>query len=74
MEIVTMPYKRQINSVTELYRQLNEQITSVEKVNANSQQLAEMKQKLESYRVELSRLNRLQWEHDHDTVNFDDDR
>ena len=69
-----MPYKRQINSVTELYRQLNEQITSVEKVNANSQQLAEMKQKLESYRVELSRLNRLQWEHDHDTVNFDDDR
>jgi hypothetical protein len=69
-----MPYRRQINSVTELHRKLDEQITSAEKVNADSPKLAEMKQKRDSYKVELSRLNRLQWEHDHDTVNFDDDR
>ena len=69
-----MPYRRQINSVTELHRKLDEQITSAEKVNADSQQLAEMKRQRDAYRVELGRLNRLQWEHDHDTVNFDDDR
>lgn len=69
-----MPYRRQINSVTELHRKLNEQITLAEKVNADSPQLAEMKRQRDAYRVELSRLNRLQWEHDHDTVNFDDDR
>lgn len=69
-----MPYRSRIQTLTESHRLIDEQITTMEKNNADEFKISEMKKKKLQYKDELRRLERLQWEHDHDTHDFNDDR
>ena len=69
-----MPYRSRIQTLTESHRLIDEQITTMEKNNADEFKISEMKKKKLQYKDELRRLERLQWENDHDTHDFNDDR
>ena len=69
-----MPYKARIKILEEMHRQVDQQIIELEKQKADDLKISEMKKKKLQYRDELSRLTKLQWEEDHERVNFDDDR
>ena len=69
-----MPYKTRIKILEESHRLIDQQIIELEKNKADEMKINEMKKKKLQYRDELSKLNRLQWEEDHERVNFDDDR
>jgi uncharacterized protein YdcH (DUF465 family) len=50
---------------------LDKQITEAERnPDVSVEKLAEMKKQKLKYKDEISRLNKLQWEHDHDRVDF----
>ena len=70
-----MPYTNRIKTLEESYRLVDNQLFQLEKSNSNDfdkiQKLREAKQK---YLTELQQLRRAQWDHDHETVDFDDDR
>lgn len=69
-------YKSRIKTLTESHRVLNVKIDDHEKHHpgVESQQVQEWKKQRLAYRDEIRRLERLQWEHDHERVSFDDDR
>lgn len=71
-----MSYRERIKHLEQLHKQLNEEIDKMERNHPHVQELKlhDMKKQRLSYRDELSRLNRLQWEEDHERVNLDDDR
>lgn len=69
-----MPYKARIRMLEDLHRQIDQQIIELEKQKADDLKISELKKKKLQYRDELSRLNKLQWEEDHERVHFDDDR
>ena len=69
-----MPYKRRIETLTESDRLIDQAITKMEAEGADPLKITEMKKKKLQYRDELSKIERAQWEHDHDTVDFEDDR
>lgn len=70
-----MPYTNRIKTLEESYRLVDNQLFHLEKSNSNDsdkiQKLRETKQK---YLTELQQLRRAQWDHDHERVDFDDDR
>lgn len=59
-----------------MHQALNKQIDDMERNHPHVaiEKLTEMKKKKLSLKDEISRLTRLQWEHDHESVNMDDDR
>lgn len=68
-------YKNRILHLTESHRVLDNQINEIEKTgNFKDEVLSEMKKKKLAIKDEISRLTKLQWEHDHERVDFDDDR
>lgn len=68
-------YESRIKHLEESHRLLDKQISDLEKSgNFKDEVLAEMKKRKLQYKDEISRLTKLQWEHEHDTVDFDDDR
>ncbi len=68
-------YKNRILHLTETHRVLDNQINEIEKTgNFKDEVLSEMKKKKLAIKDEISRLTKLQWEHDHERVDFDDDR
>jgi hypothetical protein len=71
-----MMYEGRINHLKESHCVLDERIIAHERDHpgTESQTVQEWKKQKLSFRDEIRRLERLQWEHDHDTVNFDDDR
>lgn len=70
-----MSYKGRIAHLTEAHHALDKQIAQLERTgNFKDETLAEMKKKKLALKDEISRLSRLQWEHDHERVDFDDDR
>jgi hypothetical protein len=62
-------YSQRIYFLEDSLRLIEERMTKDS--NANIQQLNEEKYK---YQTELSKLRKLQWEHDHESVDLDDDR
>ena len=42
--------------------------------NFTDEKLSELKKQRLLYKDEIARLNKLQWEHDHETIQYDDDR
>lgn len=70
-----MPYRKRIETLTESHRLIDEAITNLMK-NPNFDELKvnEMKKQKLIYKDEIRRLEREQWEYDHDTHDFDDDR
>jgi hypothetical protein len=70
-----MPYRSRIAVLQETHRLIDKSIQEMEKnPDANALKISEMKKKKLQYKDEISRLERLQWENDHDTVDFGDDR
>lgn len=70
-----MSYKGRIAHLTEAHHVLDKQIEQLERSgNFKDETLSEMKKKKLALKDEIARLNKLQWEHDHERVDFDDDR
>ena len=71
-----MSYKERIRQLEYLHEQIDQQIDKMEKNHPHVEEVKvqEMKKKRLQYRDELSRLRKLQWEEDHERVDFDDDR
>ena len=69
-------YKARIEHLTEAHRVLNKQIDDMERnhPHVETAALADMKKRKLLLKDELARLNKLQWEHEHETVHGDDDR
>lgn len=70
-----MPYQQRIKTLEESHRIVDNQLFQLEKSgstdSAKIQKLREAKQK---YLDELRLMRRAQWDHDHNTVDFGDDR
>jgi hypothetical protein len=69
-----MPYKQRIETLTESHRLIDQAIIDMEKSGADPHKITEMKKKKLQYRDELSRMQRIQWEYDNESVDFEDDR
>jgi hypothetical protein len=69
-------YKSKITHLEEMHRILNKQIDDMEKDHpyVEVQKLTEMKKQKLAIRDEIGRLNKLQWEHEHEHLDYGDDR
>ena len=68
-------YESRIKHLEESHRVLNKQIDGLEKTGAFSDdQMQHLKKQRLQYRDEIAKLKKLQWEHDHETLDWDDDR
>ena len=67
-------YKAKIKQLEESHRVLNKQIDDMERNHPHVEEakLAEMKKKKLLIKDEISRLNKLQWDHDHESVDLGD--
>ena len=67
-----MVYKAKIKHLEEMHRVLNKQIDDMEKNHPHVElnKLSEMKKQKLAIKDEISRLNKLQWEHDHERVDL----
>lgn len=65
-------YKEKIRHLEEMHRVLNKQIDDMERNHPHVEvnKLADMKKRKLQLRDEISRLNKLQWEHDHERVDL----
>lgn len=65
-------YKAKIQHLEEMHRVLNKQIDDMERNHPHVEvdKLTEMKKQKLKIKDEISRLNKLQWEHDHERVDF----
>lgn len=65
-------YKAKIQHLEEMHKVLNKQIDDMERnhPHVEVEKLTEMKKQKLKIKDEISRLNRLQWEHDHERVDF----
>ena len=69
-----MSYKAKIKHLEEVHQVLNKQIDDMERNHPHVEEvkLAEMKKKKLLIKDEIARLNKLQWDHDHETVHDDE--
>jgi len=69
-------YEGRIKHLEELHRILDKQISDMLRNHPHVEEskVAEMKKQKLQYKDEISQLQRLQWEHDHEILNHDDDR
>lgn len=67
-------YKAKIKQLEESHQILNKQIDDMERNHPHVEEakLAEMKKKKLLIKDEIARLNKLQWDHDHETVHDDE--
>ena len=67
-------YKAKIKHLEEMHRSLNTRIDDMERNHPHVEvdKLAEMKKKRLAVKDEVARLNKLQWEHDHERVDLGD--
>lgn len=70
-----MSYRSKIKMLEESYLTLNQKIDVLQKTeNFDKEELQKMITQRTRYLSELSRFRKLQWEEDHEQVEFDDDR
>lgn len=70
-----MPYKNRIKTLEESVRLLDNQIFQLQKEgSADTSKVKTLIETKDKYMSELRLMIRAQWDHDHETVNFDDDR
>ena len=69
-------YKAKIQHLTEMHNVLNKQIDDMERdhPHVEVEKLTEMKKRKLQIKDEISRLNKLQWEHEHEHLDYGDDR
>ena len=67
-------YKAKIKNLEEMHRTLNKQIDDMERNHPHVEvdKLADLKKKKLAVKDEISRLNKLQWDHDHERVDLGD--
>ena len=67
-------YKSKVKQLEESHKVLNKQIDDMERNHPHVEEtkLAEMKKKKLLIRDEIARLNKLQWDHDHESVDLGD--
>jgi hypothetical protein len=70
-----MPYKNRIKTLEESIRLLDNQIFQLEKNGStDTKRLSEIKDTKDKYQKEVRIMIRSQWDNDHNTVDFGDDR
>ncbi len=70
-----MPYKSRIKTLEESVRLLDNQIFQLEKAgNSDPEKIKKLRETKDKYFTELRLMNRAQWDNDHNTVDFGDDR
>ena len=70
-----MPYKSQIKNLQEAYQRLDNEIFSLMKTENKDQSMINgLISKRSAIQSDIRKLQKLQWEEDHDRVNFEDDR
>jgi hypothetical protein len=70
-----MPYTQRIKTLEESHRLVDNQLFQLEKSGStDTKKLTELRQAKAKYLKELSEMRRAQWDHDHETVQYDDDR
>jgi len=70
-----MPYKSQIKNLQEAYQKLDTEIFSLTKSeNKDQAMLQDLIGKRSKIQLDIRKLQKLQWEEEHDRVNFEDDR
>jgi ABC-type phosphate transport system auxiliary subunit len=70
-----MPYKSQIKNLQEAYKKLDNEIFSLTKSqDKNQAMLQDLIGKRSKIQLDIRKLQKLQWEEEHDRVNFEDDR
>lgn len=68
-------YENRIKHLEEAHRILDQKIDIMERTgNFDDVEITKLKKQRLQYRDELAKLRKLQWEHDHEIVDFDDDR
>ncbi len=68
-------YENRISHLEEAHRALDKQIDTLEKTGIfEDLKLENLKKQKLHLKDEIAILKRKQWEHDHETVDFDDDR
>lgn len=68
-------YERRIAHLEEAHHVLDKQIAEMErKGNFKDEQLTELKKRKLFLKDEIARLKKKQWEHDHETIDIDDER
>ena len=68
-------YENRIKHLEETHRILYQKIDIMERTgNFDDVEITKLKKQRLQYRDELAKLRKLQWEHDHEIVDFDDDR
>jgi len=66
-------YENRIAHLEEAHRVLDKRIDQMERTgNFVDENLSELKKKRLQLKDEIARLTKLQWEHDHERVDFDD--
>ena len=68
-----MPYRNRISFLQETHRNLDRQISLMEQNKAPAEDIVNLKKKKLDIKDEIARLNKLQFEADRETVNWDDD-
>lgn len=69
-------YKAKIQHLEEMHRVLNKQIDDMERdhPHVEVEKLTDMKKRKLQLRDEIGRLNKLQWEYEHEHLDYGDDR
>jgi flagellar biosynthesis/type III secretory pathway chaperone len=70
-----MPYKSQIKNLQEAYQKLDNEVFSLLKSEDKDQtKLQDLIGKKSKIQLDIRKLQKLQWEEEHDRVNFEDYR
>lgn len=70
-----MPYTSRIKTLEESHRLVDNQLFQLEKSDSkDSDKIQKLREAKSKYLDELRVLRRAQWDHDHNTVDFGDDR
>jgi hypothetical protein len=70
-----MPYSQRIKTLEESHRLVDNQLFQLEKSGStDTVTIKKLQDTKEKYLNELRQLRRFQWDHDHETMHYDDDR
>ena len=70
-----MPYTQRIKTLEESHRLAENQLFQLEKADSkDSDKIKSLREAKQKYLNELQHLRRAQWDHDHESVDFGDDR
>jgi flagellar biosynthesis/type III secretory pathway chaperone len=70
-----MPYNNRIKTLEESYRLVDNQLFQLEKSGStDSDKIQKLREAKQKYLSELQHMRRIQWDHDHERVDFEDDR